>query len=63
MMNKLMDAPDKIPTPSRDEMMAMFDVSWKKQMSEVNIVKAFKQNGITLAFDGSEDHLLCSSLR
>ena len=48
--------PIKIPTPTHDQMMQMF------QESNVNNEFVFKTNLITLALDGSEDHLASRKL-
>ena len=63
MLDKLQLEPDKIPTPTRYEIMTMFSKSWAKAMSSINLPRAFKENGITLKFDGSEEHLLNTTLR
>ena len=47
----------KIPTPTRDQMMQMFQESWKETCANVSNTLVFKTNMITLALDGSEDHL------
>ena len=49
--------------PSRDEMMSMFSKAWAKTIEGVDAKMAFKENGLTLALDGSEDHLMKASLR
>lgn len=47
----------KIPTPARDQMMQMFQESWKETCANVSNKLVFKTNMITLTLDGSEDHL------
>ena len=62
MLEKLESNPDKIPSPTRDEMMNMI----VSAMSEVKIdtKKAFKNLFVTNALDleGSEDHLVSDRL-
>ena len=57
MLEKLRENPEKIPQPSRDEMVTMFQRAWDETIESTSNVHAFKQNLMTLAFDGSEDHL------
>ena len=57
MLDLLKTDPTKIPAPTRDQMMEMFDKAWDKTCSDVDNEQAFKTNMMTLAFDGSEDHL------
>ena len=62
MLEKLRQNPESIPSPSRDEMMKMFDTSWTKVCAEIDTGSVFKKNMITLNFDGSEDHLASQKL-
>ena len=62
-MVKLLKAnPDKIPAPSRNQMMELFDNSWKTVYDRIDNVLVFKRNMITLKLDGSEDHLASRKL-
>ena len=61
-LQKLQSDPTKIPTPSRDEMMAMLHEAQKKVNESVNTDVSFKHNFLTNAFDGSEDHLVSRNL-
>ena len=47
----------KIPQPTRDEMMNMFQKSWNETCAKVN-----NENMITIVLDGSEDHLASKKL-
>ena len=40
-----------------------FSRAWSKTLESVDATTAFKENGLTLKLDGSDDHLLKSSLR
>ena len=59
MIDLFKEHPDKIPASNRDQM-KLFEESWK-EVCEHN-VNAFKQNMLTLTFDGSEDHLASRKL-
>ena len=63
MLEKLEKDPSKIPSPSRDEMMSMFQAAWSKTTSAIDPEAAFKSLGITIKLDGSEDHLINSTLK
>ena len=56
MLDKLREDPDKIPSPSRDDLMRMTIESLDE--INVNCEQAFKNLGVTNALDGSEDHLI-----
>ena len=43
-------------------MMNMFQKSWNKTYAKVNNENVFKKNMITIALDGSEDHLASKKL-
>ena len=60
MIEQLRSNPEKIPSPSRDQMMEMLYQSW----SSLNVDRsaAFKSLWITNAFDGSEDYLVSRKL-
>ena len=62
MLDLLKQDPKKIPSPSRDQMMEMFYNAWEKTCSDVNCEQTYKSNMMTLAFDGSEDHLASKKL-
>ena len=62
MLNKLRLAPDKVPSPSRDEMMSMLDESWKITTECIDATLALKQNFILNALDGSEDFMVRESI-
>ena len=49
---------DKIPSPSRDEMMEMCVRAVEKAKEKVDTKMAFKRLFVTNALDGSEDHLV-----
>ena len=54
--------PDKIPTPSGDDMMEMFRSVWKRTCTTIDNEIVFKRNMRTLKLDGSEDNLASSKL-
>ena len=62
MIDMLKDNPTKIPSPSRDQMMSLFQESWKETLGQVDNEHVFRTNMITLALDGSEDHLASQKL-
>ena len=62
MLEMLEKDPIKIPTPTRDQMMQMFQESWNETCTNVDNKLVFKTNMITLALDGSEDHLASTKL-
>ena len=55
MLAKLENESTKIPTPSRDVMMRMFDEAWNDAFTQIDNKMVFKQNMITISIDGSED--------
>ena len=59
-LEQLQGNPNKIPSPSRNEIMAMLIRSWKKL--DINVGKAFKSLFVTNALDGSEDYLVSDQL-
>ena len=61
MLEMLEKDPIKIPTPTHEQMMQIFQESWKATSANVNNRLVFKTN-ITLALDGSEDHLASTKL-
>ena len=56
MIVKLQMDKTKVPSPTRDEMMAMLAHAWNALT--VDCAAAFKNLFVTNAFDGSEDHLI-----
>ena len=62
MLEKLQKYLQKIPQPTRDEMMNMFQKSWNETCAKVNNENVFETNMITIALDGSEDHLASKKL-
>ena len=62
MLEMLEKDPIKIPTPTCDQMMQMFQESWNKTCANVINEYVFKTNMITLALDSSKDHLASRKL-
>ena len=62
MLEKLQQNTESIPSPSRDEMMKMFDASRTKVCAEIYTTSVFKKSMIALTFDGYEDHLASQKL-
>ena len=62
MLDLLRQNPKKIPASFRYQMMEMFYDAWEKTSSDVDNEQIFKSNMMTLAFDGSEDHLASKKL-
>ena len=60
MLEKLREKPDKIPSPTRNEMMAMLVSSLESV--KVDVEKAFKSLFVTNALDGSEDFLVSDKI-
>ena len=63
MIEKLRENPDKIPSPSRDEIMKMCKAALEETIVKVDVSDAFKRNGLTIKLDDSEDHLVSSKLK
>ena len=63
MIEKLRENPDKIPFPSRDEIMKMFKAAFEGTIAKVDVSDPFKRNGLKIKLDGSEDHLVSSKLK
>ena len=59
MLEKLQQNTESIPSPSRDEMMKMFDASRTKVCAEIYTTSVFKKSMIALTFD---DHLASQKL-
>ena len=62
MLEKLRNESDKIPSPSRDDMMSMIKTAMEKIDESVDVQNAFKRLFITNALDGSEDHMVSDKL-
>ena len=62
MLKQLTENPKKIPAPSRDEIMKLFDGAWQRVYDRIDNVLVFKRNMITLSLDGSEDQLASRKL-
>ena len=62
MLQKLEEIPDKIPSPSEDDMMEMFSSAWKQTCPPIDNEIVFKRNMLTLKLDGSEDNLASPKL-
>ena len=54
MMEMLPKDSNKIPSPSRDDIMKMLNDAWNSL--DVDVEEALKQNFLMSAFDGSEDY-------
>ena len=63
MIEKLRESPDKIPSPSRYEIMKMYKAAFEGTIAKVDVSDAFKRNVLTIKLDGSEDHLVSSKLK
>ena len=60
MLSKLNENSHKIPSPDRSEIIDMTIKAWNK--ISVDYPRAFKQNFITCAFDGSKDYLVSDNI-
>ena len=60
MLKQLNNDPNKIPSPSRDEMMRMLLKAW--ELLDVDTGREFKSLFVTNALDGSEDYLASDKL-
>ena len=60
MLDQLGENPNKVPNPSRDEMMEMLVDSW--DTLDIDTTSALKSLFIANALDGSEDHLVSDKL-
>ena len=60
MLEQLNNDPNKILSPSRDEMMRMLLKSW--ELLDVDTEREFKSLFVTNALDGSEDYLVSDKL-
>ena len=59
-MEMLRKDSNKIPSPSRDDIMKMLNDAWNSL--DVDVEEALKQNFLTSAFDGSEDYKVSEKL-
>ena len=62
MLKKLKEEPNKVPSPSRDQMMEMLVESWNTVIENVDVTYAMKQLFILNKLDGSEDYLVSDTL-
>ena len=62
MIEQLQSNPNKIPQPSKDDMMRMLDVAWKSVLGRVDVDDRFKALWVTNNFDGSEDFLVSQKI-
>ena len=60
MMEMLRKDSNKIPSPSRDDVMKLLNDAWNSL--DVDVEEALKQNFLTSAFDGSEDYKVSEKL-
>ena len=60
MLEQLNNDPNKIPSPSRDEMMRMLLKAW--ELLDVDTEREFKSLFVKNALDGSEDYLVSDKL-
>ena len=63
MIEKLRKNPDKVPFPSRDDIMKMCKAALEESVAKTDVNEAFKRNGLTIKLDGSEDHLVSSKMK
>ena len=59
MIRQLTENPQKIPQPSRDDMMRMLNVSFRSL--KIDFASRFKALWMTNALNGIEDHLIRAS--
>ena len=60
MLEQLNNDPNKIPSPSRDEMMPMLLKAW--ELLDVDTEREFKSLFVTNELDGSDDYLVSDKL-
>ena len=63
MIEKLCSNSNKIPSPSRDQIMDMCKSACNETVSKVDIHGIFKRNALAIMLDGSEDYLVSSKLK
>ena len=61
-IQKLKELPKKILSPSRDDMISMFNDAWMKTNDDVEGEGTFKQNKVSIKLDTSEDRLFSPKL-
>ena len=54
--------PNKIPQPSKDDMMRILDIAWKSVLGRVDVEDRFKALWATNNFDRSEDFLVSQKI-
>ena len=57
MLDDLTENRNKIPQLSRDQKMQVFNYAWDEVYTKIDCVDAHNKTMMTLAFNGSEDHL------
>ena len=57
MLDDLTENRNKIPQLSRDQKMQVFNYAWDEVYTKIDCVDAYNKTMMTLAFNGSEDHL------
>ena len=62
MIEQLRSNPNKIPKPSKDDMMRMLDTDWKSVLGHVDVADRFKALWVTNNLDGSEDFLVSQKI-
>ena len=62
MLDQLQENPSKIPAPSRNKIMQLFSEACGNVYEQLDNVVIYKRNMMTLALDGSEDHLTSRKL-
>ena len=52
MIEKLRENPDKVPSPSRDDIMKMCKAAFEESVAKTYVNEALKRNGLTIKLDG-----------
>ena len=60
MLQQLHENPNKVPSPSHNDMMKMLADSW--ELLNIDSLAALKNSFVTNAFDASEDYLVSDKL-
>ena len=60
MLNLLSRNPNKVPSPSREDMVTMINKAWKD--IEIDYAMIFKSLFITNKLDGSEDYMVSDKI-
>ena len=63
MTENLRKHPDKIPSPSRAEIIKMCKTAFAETLKELDVSDTFKRNGLTIKLEGSEDYVVPSKLK